>query len=63
MKQFLLFFGLPRPQPGMEDFVEDFDTLEQAQDEGAYRMSQFGGDCWYQIFDCEIRDIVVYERT
>ena len=71
MKRYLLFMGtVYYPLGGMEDFVNDFDTLEQANkaariEEKKYPPQRNGNEwtrdyVWWQIYDTEKRE-TVYE--
>jgi len=49
MKRFLLFTGdFYYPGGGWEDFIQDFDSFEEAREAGRQT-----GDNWYQIVDAE----------
>lgn len=58
MKQFLLFSGLKYyPLGGMEDFVKDFDSLEEASEYGK-TIEDKGDHDWWNVYDTDVCGIV-----
>lgn len=60
MRRFLLFSGdFYYPSGGMEDFVSDHDTLEEAKAAHVPESSMI----WAHIYDTELRKIVLVTET
>lgn len=67
MKRFLLFaHSRYYPSGGMEDFIKDYDTLEEAY-AGFDIWLEFGGECYsyleVHIYDSEMRRIIKERDT
>lgn len=58
-KRYWLFGGYGfYPRGGMRDFIESYETLEEAKSAGAAYLDKNGDDYWYDIYDFQESKIV-----
>ena len=58
MKRYLLFGGADYESAGgMEDFINDYEVILYAKDDGYSELEKFGCD-WVHIYDTDKRKIV-----
>lgn len=63
MKRYLAFAGaIYYPNKGMEDFIGDYDDLEQAAIDARDKAKEEGSLSWYQVYDTVTKTIVVDEE-
>ncbi len=62
MKRYLAFAGFVYyPNKGMEDFIGDYDDLEQAATDARTKAKEESSYSWYQVYDTITKTIVVDE--